>query len=318
VARAKVADRLKQLEFDVKLAGLALLARRAPKPGRYLLCRPRGGLNDCLRQLQKCWRYAVLHRRTLIVDTAGFAVMSPFGRYFEPRRAGASFVLTLEPELLAELETLECQVPSITGRIGSYEAVFEGKQMFEKDSGELLTFDFRRPHDAPLLVHHQCGGGLGIGFLSQVRLTPDVAEVVRERLALLPPGYLGLHVRNSDVKSDYKAFFEAVRAELEGERVLVCSDDSACIDYARDFFTKSEVLAISEIPDTRGRRLWDFTGQDDWKSNVDSLVDVLALAHARRILRPEPPIGYPSGFSRLAIELHNRPWLLSGLLGPRG
>lgn len=36
---------------------------------RYLLCRPRGGINDTLNQIELCWRYARSYNRILVVDT---------------------------------------------------------------------------------------------------------------------------------------------------------------------------------------------------------------------------------------------------------
>ena len=37
---------------------------------QVVLCRPEGGFNDILCQIELCWRYADAHERVLVVDTA--------------------------------------------------------------------------------------------------------------------------------------------------------------------------------------------------------------------------------------------------------
>ena len=50
---------------------------------KYVLCRPRGGLNDMLCEIEKCRMYAQQHGRKLLIDTAFSGFKDHFWRYFE-------------------------------------------------------------------------------------------------------------------------------------------------------------------------------------------------------------------------------------------
>ena len=51
---------------------------------KYLLCRPRGGLNDTLTQISLCLDYAFKFKRHLIIDTMRSGILDRFDNYFEP------------------------------------------------------------------------------------------------------------------------------------------------------------------------------------------------------------------------------------------
>lgn len=314
MAASHLKARLNQRLVGVKIGALEALGRIPPIAGRFVLCRPRGGFNDSFRQIHKCWIYAVLRRRTLIVDSTRSGMLDTLTNYFEPREDSGRVHLSLEPQLLAVLETLACNPSSLTGRIGSYHAAGRDSKFVEEESGQLLTFDFGRSHESPLLVHEQCGGGRGVGFLSQLRLTSEVAAIVRDRLSHLPDSYVGIHVRNTDVETDYPTFFAGIRSAVAGKSCLVCSDDDRCVQYAREYFSGSEVLTVSKLQETGGERLHENHTLDRWKTNVDLIADLIALAHATTILRPDPTVGYASGFADLAVDLNRRKRILRGLI----
>jgi len=55
---------------------------------RYVLCRPLGGLNDILCQIERCCRYAVRFDRIVVVETdfpRTIYFADAFDRYFESR-----------------------------------------------------------------------------------------------------------------------------------------------------------------------------------------------------------------------------------------
>jgi hypothetical protein len=50
---------------------------------KYLLCRPRGGLNDTLVQIYDCYKYCEKYNRCLLIDTTYSSFMkSSFSDYF--------------------------------------------------------------------------------------------------------------------------------------------------------------------------------------------------------------------------------------------
>ena len=56
---------------------------RAKESERFLLCRPKGGLNDCLFQIYETLIHAIRSNRKLIIDTKNWGLCDEFSNYFE-------------------------------------------------------------------------------------------------------------------------------------------------------------------------------------------------------------------------------------------
>jgi hypothetical protein len=74
--------------------------RLSPQTERYLLCRPHGGLNDTLCQIEKCWKYALKSDRVLIIDTRNSGLHADFSEYFEAKEKSLRFIFDTHPETL--------------------------------------------------------------------------------------------------------------------------------------------------------------------------------------------------------------------------
>jgi hypothetical protein len=111
-----------------------------------------------------------------------------------------------------------------------------------------VTFDFRFDYPHTLLVHEQCGGGtLSWDLLDKLALSPSILPYVTERLSALPPEYLGVHVRNTDLKTDYEAFFRSIYQSTIDRTVLVCSDDPNVITAATKLLDRSEIVTTGVL-----------------------------------------------------------------------
>jgi hypothetical protein len=171
------------------------------------------------------------------------------------------------------------------------------------------------------LVHHAHGGGdLGLACLQRLRLVPQVALEIADALAALGEDYDAVHMRNTDVGTDYLPFFRQIYPLVRGRKLLICSDDLACREAAEKFFVESTVVTATDIPDTGGQALHDFA-QERYAKNLAMLTDLFALARARQLfVTPitdgktcKDKAGYLSGFSWLARDLHARQDVVDGL-----
>ena len=97
--------------------------------GRVLLCRPRGGLNDNLCQVEMCWRYAERHDRVLVVDGKRSSLYSEFSEFFEPVNSNARVSMNS-----ASIDDFRCEaacVPAeVTGLINTYKSEYFRLQNF--------------------------------------------------------------------------------------------------------------------------------------------------------------------------------------------
>lgn len=286
----------------------------------FLLCRPRGGLNDTLCQIEKCWQYAGRSNRTLVIDTRDSGLFGEFSDFFALTDASIKAIPHMAGSGLPS-RTPSCYPPQISARLDKYRAIYskESGNFIEKKSGVPVTFDFDQDYRETVLVHEQCGGGTAsFAVLERIRLSDAIRQEVVGRLSRLGTGYVAIHVRNTDYQTDYEPLFNKLRHEVAGKRLLVCSDDANVISEARRYFYLSTILSSSAIP---------FTGQkplhmqstmkskrDREIATINTIVDLCALGLARKLYFMNVTAGYPSGFSSLARHLNENKNLVLDLL----
>lgn len=297
---------------------------------RVLLCIPHGGLNDTLGQIEKCRRYAKAFDRVLIIDThRKSGILSHFSDFFEiTDSGGVTVVPEVDESLQHHLNALTCNPPAVQNRIGKYASLFssEWRNVCEKTSGGLITFDFEKDHEAQLLVHEQCGDGyLSEQLLPRLRLSTRARSEISMSLARLPRPYVGVHVRNTDYRTDYLPLFESIYDKTIGRNVLVCSDDPDVIVHARSFFRDSVVITATTIPNSARKPLHLRNSYDSQEERVQAtimaLTDLLALGgaeelcYAKSVTSGEPLRLGKSGFSLLADHIFRNKHLIASLLG---
>ena len=293
-------------------------ARIQRESGRQLLCRPQGGLNDNLCQIQKSIIHALRFNRQLIIDTNRSGLRDHFDHYFDTVYPFANIKIRLTDKHIQELNGQSCHPSSFTGKLNNYELTYAAEicNFVHSDSGERPCIT---PHDPPetLLLHDQCGGGQGVQALVYFRFQPRIADEIRARLSLLPKRYKAVHIRHVDVPFDYIEFLATIKPLLNDLNVLVCTDDYRVLRDARQILSDSTIHHVANVPDTQGQKLHDNPGITSQATNIGALCDLIALANAQTIFFPSSSSVYPSGFSRLAIELSNRNDLLRQLLGKK-
>ena len=291
---------------------------RRPTSGTYLLCRPRGGLNDTLCRIAKCIRYATQHQRKLIIDTERSGLRACFSEYFCLAEPSSAIVLQLDQQMRQTLVGMETVYPPcLEKRWLDYEASFlQSKQRVVLESTDLpLAFNFRSKYDSRLLVYEQSGGGrASLRALPYLRFQPRITHAIQTRLAALPDSYVAVHVRHTDMRLDYRAMFTAMRALVEGQDLVVCTDSLEVLEYAESYFPNTRVFCLAQL-DPGNLPLHDRPGFTSRESNIDSLTDLVALASAEVLVTGcNWRKRHYSGFSYLAASLHRRPGLLQSLL----
>jgi len=286
---------------------------------RVLLCRPHGGLNDSLDVIEHCWRYAERTNRQLIIDMSRSSFCTNFGRIFKHRVDGDSTLFEISDSIIEQLNLKSCSLPEIEGRIGEYvtriqlhETIseLEWRLPVEDLSSKSLGISFDNEHSADLVVYENYRiGALASSLLRRVKFKKTVGDEISARLInLRGQNYIGVHVRNSDIKSDYKEFFSRMKNQFDSQIILICSDDSNVIEYAKHYLKKSVVLTSSEIPDLGGQpyQIPFVHGEEAKKKlSIDALVDLIALGESREVfstLIVNREVAH-SGFSQLAAEL---------------
>jgi len=289
---------------------------RASKFERYLLCRPRGGLNDCLSQVYKTILHSIRHKRQLIIDSAGCGLCDAFSNYFETVIPFANIQTALNDQTKEELNRIPCHPKYFQGKLESYQLYYNTEicNMVDFKSNERPCITTPDPPES-LLLHDQLGGGAGYKALPYFKLTEKAAREIIKRLGMLPKHYIAIHLRASDVDLDFRSFLNHVKPQLKGCDVLVCTDSLKALNASLNILDESTTHQVATIPDTGGVRIHDNPKHTTRSTNLDAIADLIALARAEQIIYPFGPNIHTSGFAQLAIDLSNRKDLLRQLVG---
>ncbi len=292
---------------------------------RYLLSRPKGGINDALVQLEKTYRYAERYGRTLIVDLSRSGLQCNFDDLFVSRANINCEVISWSDELGVELEEVASVHPTaLTHRISTYRTEWNrnAEKFCDVQFGIPIEFDFEADYPDQLLVYEQGGGAMtALCVLRRVSLTTSIANAVARRLLPIGQDYDAIHVRHSDYRTDFRQLFLRAKAVFRGRRLLLCSDSREVKEVAATYFDGSvNLLSIAETPDTNGAPLHYAKDIDRQAANIDLLSEVIAMARAKRFLftqlSPNNTLGfyYPfSGIATLVTALRADPDVIKAL-----
>ena len=214
---------------------------------RVLIVRLRGGFNDCLCELVKCLQYCRVNSRHLIVESFKSGMHDSLGRYFKIN-VGAGPVTLLDRPLSGQFPA--SVFPTVLAG-GSFDyAEFHEKAtglVRLQSSGVPLTFDFSVNYQEEVLLHEQFWSGpmRSPMFFEFFSFKDAVLQDILKRLLQLPPIYESVHIRNTDYTTDYRSFLSYL-VPTRKVPLLVCSDSSEVLHYARENFS-GRVITLSNF-----------------------------------------------------------------------
>lgn len=280
-----------------------------PNPSRFLICIPRGGLNDVLCQIQACLFYAIRTRRILLVDTADSTIGDLQALFDTSSVPGLNNFKSFSKELLK----LDIWPPINIDKLLKRECDVG----WSEELNGYLTFDFTKDHKEAILVHSGRGGGYGLGMLSKMKLREPIRTKVLEKLSKLPKQYDALQVRNTDVKANLSRLLETAKQGPGQRPLLLCTDDDNIISHIKSKLgAKRTVFLLRPLRANASKPLHYDTEIPQDERNINLMVDLLAMSAARRLYVARQENEQLSGFPRLAKALHAQPKLANHILAP--
>jgi len=289
---------------------------------KYVLCRPEGGLNDILCQIEKCCRYGEQYNRTVIVDTNHTNARhfrDEFSRYFYPKHKR----LFLSADAIKpKLELMNVYPNGVQDKLNDYNTKWRGDwrgKLLEAESGQLLTFDFSKLYPEQLLLHHSSGGGTDSLFaLLRMGLRPHLVKKLSERLNKIGGAYDAVHVRNTDYQTDYKAFLDNYSGSSH-RPLFLATDNISVVKNFKRALGHDRVFSFSDLPEKPTILHSEKVSKDTtFRRNSEAILDLLMLSLAVRLKTFQVnanPIGTKvSGFSKLASSLWESKILIKNLL----
>lgn len=291
---------------------------------RLLLCRPHGGLNDMLCQIEHACRYGERFDRHVIIETD-----SPTTRSFKDRLA--NYFVCPDPRISLDarefsdrFDGIEVYPHAVRGRVNSYSARFSPDKgnYADEQTGALLRFDLDRDYPEPLLLHHTCGGGSeSVAALRRMRLHDAITDELMARLRCMPRPYTAIHIRDTDYRTRYREPIRDLAPKIL-DPVFVATDNRDAVEFCRTVFGEDRTFSFATLPVEPGKTLHHNDRiVDIHQRNTDSILDLLMLALSRVFIFFELMENNPgtrhSGFSVLAHLLKESPSTLGQLISRR-
>lgn len=288
---------------------------------RYLLCRPRGGLNDTLCQIEKCWQYCDKYNRILIIDTTRSGIFIKFSDIFKDI-TNSNYLFELSNEKIIEINNLTCQIKQIEGKLDSYKSIYINKENYNLvDINQKISFDFDKDYQEDVLIYEQCGGGTdSFKLLKKLTFVDDLKLKIKN--LKLKTNYKSIHVRNTDYKTDYTTLFKNIKSELKGDDVLICSDDGNVINKAIDILSESNVFTktnnkFSLDGNPLHNTFNNYTDEEKRILTENSIIDLVLLGLSDKIYYSNISnfdFTVISGFTKLSLLLNEEKSVINQLI----
>ncbi len=289
---------------------------------RYLLCRPIGGLNDILNQVARCFEYSRITSRTLVIDT-NYVYSTHFQLNFKDIfiQFGSenAFYTPSEVKFRDSSSTMPVCLP---GPNYQYEVEdIAGLGLCVKGTNEVLSFDFSLDYSQDVLIHHAYGGGkFGINALARLDLAKDLKVQLQTRLEKInfDLDFIGVHIRNTDYKSDYETFLNDLSKNAL-KKLFLATDSLEVLNYATRVFSEDRVISFTRFSQSKDNICLhnSVDRANAYDRAIDAMSDLIFLSLSKEFYACPLSDGQGaqwSGFSILAYHLRQRPDVLSRFL----
>jgi hypothetical protein len=257
-----------------------------------------------MNTIMRCHEFAKATERTLIIDTTKGWMKDDIRNYIDIQSTTVykgpleSLYTSLSSRsVYPEGITLETLDPVITPNPSGV-----GDQFYQGPIS--LTYELN-DKDADVMVYsmYRLGDLKVKEFLQMCRFTPQVLDAYRNARSQLPAKYVGIHVRNTDYKSNVNEFMEIHKKQFADKALFVASDNKDTITVFQKRYG-SNVYSFTNLPDNGGKPLHDKsitvrTKEESIKYNLDTFVDILLLVTADKYYASSKQ----SGFSQAILEM---------------
>ena len=262
---------------------------------KYMYYEPKGGFNDVLCSTIMCLTHCIKNNRVLLVNGLKSDYKVHFTDYFDTPSFNEYVIYDIEQIKNICLNKSYSIYPDIFQN--EMDNILSGKIEFTYTKNGFIykdtTLKFPNKNITEDIIVYSCGGGgYGIQLLRHVVFKKSVMDICNERYKMLNKPYLGIQIRNTDIKCDYIRFFNENLALIKSySEIYLATDDVNVLVFFRD--NGVSVKNFTTFPDEIFTNLHNSKIDPNVKF-IDMISDMFILSLSDNLVSPSA-----GGFARL-------------------
>lgn len=277
----------------------------------YLYYEPQGGFNDILSGVGILLEYCKIYNRILLLNGMASCYKVNFSDYFDFSEEYKNIVI-LDTEKIKDICTnpdYKIYPNELQYKISDFvkdNYKVNGKFIFHESGSyqfENIILDLPKCNvKEDIIIYTEYGGGNGYTVFKEIIFHPHIIDRFYERYYLfLGHPYLCIHIRNTDHKCDYVAFFNEHEQEIRSfDEIYIATDDVNAIKF---YINKGlQVKNFTTLPEKEVYSLHYSDINPDTKF-IDMICDLFLISHADTIMTNSK-----GGYILLANAIKNGYW----------
>lgn len=257
---------------------------------RYIYVFVSGGLNDILCQIKQALDYAYKYNRVVIFNKSHHQITFEFWNIFDIQYPDINIIDNID---------------------------------FPKINRKQLNYKLNYSENV-IPYYNPTGGEDSFHLFKHIKLKLHIIKKFNERLKNLGDKYDGIHIRNTDIKSDIDGLLCSLDFN-NNSKIFLSTDDINTFYRFKKLYGK-QIYSFSKLIDVSAYGSLHHCDKLDKKTkNMDAVLDLLCLGNAEKLYcakmlyhpsisssgRMMPSFG---GYSRLAMYLHKNKNLIDNMI----
>lgn len=254
---------------------------------RYIICKPRGGMIDIFSLILMSLKYSERFNRILIIDTSkSLHFKDGFFKYFSSNHNNI---------YKGNCNEFYDSVNITTYKLRHYIDYKNFDPFTDKNyiicSGSKNNLDLNLDYNEDIILYGNNNFKLDrdiIYFFQNFVIKPIILNVLKKRFDSLPIGYVSVHIRNTDYKSNVPLFIKKHYDILKNENIFLATDDVESLKlfqkHFNNVYTFTNIIKSSNKLYGRKSGGIHFIIRKKKKHeifNIDTVVDFLLLANSK-------------------------------------
>jgi len=277
---------------------------------KYVLCRPQGGLNDNLCIIFNCIEYCKKYNRILLIDT-NYDNTYNFNFCDVFKFINDSFIIYDSNKIKEIINNKNLSIyPNEIKDLYDYKITYKsGIGIVLINTNIKTSINFNINYNNDIILHTTTGGGnYSHSLIKLLKLTDYYINDIIQKYNQIPKPYLSIHIRNTDIKCDYKSIYEKNKEQINKSNIFLATDSIEAFNYFKSLNLK--IFSFTKLPDIIYKN-YHYSNMDKKEILLNTISDLLLLGLGNDFIYSEENKG---GYYKLAYFLYQNKDILHNIL----